>query len=186
MDTSSFIQQVLVLVIVGVVLIIVTLLATPVSAVIGAIFQGLVRWVRQPVRRVRQILFEIKTYCTKKRRLLAVCDVNLENLDMEGVDTSIIVSQLGDGERIEAGMTITVYAEDAKKIKRLICSRSKNEFIQFTDPRDIIKDVVVLSELRKIAVADSSTSDNEITVPCFVDDIHPIAKFRERLNASKN
>ena len=187
MDTGSIIEELIIVVVGGLLLsfLIFIFTVTPISAIVGKIYKRLVRWGCQLVRWVRHILFETKTYCTRKRKLMAVCDVNLEDLDTVGIDTSTIVPQLGNSKRIEAGITITVYSKDAKKIKRLVCSRSTKEFVQITAPKDISMDLVVLRELRRIAVSDSSISDNEIAVPCFVDDIHPIVKLRKRLSTSK-
>lgn len=171
MDTNSFIQQVIVVVVGGVVLFFIMKLITLIGAAIGAIYQRIVRWVRKLVRWlrqlvewIRQVLFEVKSYCKKKRRMFAVCDVPLEDLGMVGVDISKYRLQLGDSKCIEAGMTVTVDAKDVKKINRLFGSISISDF-NFVDK-------------------ESFFLDKEYEVPCFVDDIHPLAKFM-KLNALK-
>ena len=186
MDTNSFIDGVIIVVVGGLLLSFLLYLITPVKAAVGKIYKRLVGWGCQLVRWIRQFLFEAKTYCTRKRRLFALCDVHLGDLDALGVDISKIVPQLGDRKRIEAGMTVTVDTKDAKKINtgKFVGSISLNNFVKFSASKDISMDLVLVDKLFKIAVS-RSVDNNEITVPCFVDDIHPIAERMKRLNTPK-
>ena len=178
MDTSLIIQTVIAGVVSGLVLLILQALFTPTRAAVGAIYQRLASWVRQLVSWAsqlvswaREFLF-VKPHCTIKRRLFAMCDVSLEDLNMVGVDTSKYQPQLGDRKCIESGMTFTVAAKDVKKISQLNGSISMS-----VDDFNIAGIDLIDKEY--------SFPDQEYEVPCFVDDIHPLAKSMKQFIALK-
>ena len=174
MDTNTIIQGVIIGVVSGLLLLIAKPLIPPIRAATGAIYKRLVSWVcqlfawvRQLVSRIRQFLF-VKPYCKKKRRLFAVCDVLLEDLDKVGVDTSKYQPQLGESKVIDECTTVTVDAKDVEKIKSLKCLK--------TLTRDDY-DVGVLDRVGKEYVF----PDKEFVIPCFVDETHGVAKSMKQL-----
>ena len=69
--------------------------------------QWLVRRVKRLIYRLRVIHFEVKAYCTKKRRMVAVTDLHISILDGFEVDISQITRSHEESDWIEGGTIVT-------------------------------------------------------------------------------